>query len=248
MGVCVMTQDVAPQSHADTVELGRSRLAGAGALIVAGMLVNAGSTLAHPAGDEDNHRAIFAEYADSDAWVTVHLGQFVGILLALAGLLVLSRAMRDAGRPVLLAQLAAAATVATAAVWAVLQGLDGVGLKEAADAWVASSGAEKSVRFANAEIVRWLEWGFQSYFRVLLGLSFVLFGVAILLGRLVARWLGWVALLVGALSAAIGIDVGYHGLASSFQDATGMLLLIAALAFALGVLITGLRGSRQRRH
>lgn len=223
-------------------------MAGAGALIVAGMLVNAGSTLAHPAGDEDSHRAIFAEYADSDAWVTVHLGQFVGILLALAGLLVLSRAMRDAGRPVLLAQLAAAATVATAAVWAVLQGLDGVGLKEAADAWVASSGAEKSVRFANAEIVRWLEWGFQSYFRVLLGLSFVLFGVAILLGRLVARWLGWVALLVGALSVAIGIDVGYHGLASSFQDATGMLLLIAALAFALGVLITGLRGSRQRRH
>ncbi len=54
-----------------------------------------------------------------------------------------------------------------------MQGLDGVGLKQAV------------MSLAGAETIRWLEWGLQSYFRVLLGLTFMLAGAAILAGRLV---------------------------------------------------------------
>jgi pheromone shutdown protein TraB len=100
--------------------------------------------------------------------------------------------MRAAGRSTLLPHFAAAVTVATAATWAVLQGLDGVGLKQAVDAWYSASGADKAIRLANAETVRWLEWGFQSYFRVMLGVAFVLVGAGMLAGRRVAAgWLGW---------------------------------------------------------
>lgn len=214
--------------------------------MVVGLAINVASTAIHPAGEEDDHQAIFTEYANSSAWVAVHLGQFVGVLLALGGLLVLYRAMRAVGQSHVLAHLAAAATVATAASWAVLQGLDGVGLKQAVDAWASASRAEKPILFANAEVIRWLEWGFQSYFRVLLGVTFALFGTAILAGRLVAGWLGWVAVLAGIFSAVNGIDVGYNGLASGLQDLLGIPFLVVVLTFAIGVLVTGVRERGQQ--
>jgi hypothetical protein len=213
----------------------------AGGLLVGGFLVNLVVTVFHPSGGEDDHQAIFTKYADSDAWVAIHLGQFVGVLIALAGLLALYRALTLHRDVSVLARFAAGATIATAAALAVLQAVDGVALKQAVEAWTDASGSQKSIRFENAETLRWLEWGVQSYFRVLLGFSFVLYGVAIVATRLVAAWLGWLAVLVGALSAAIGIDVGYSGLESGFQDAVGVAFLLAIVLFALGIGTTGAR-------
>jgi hypothetical protein len=240
-----MSSDVANERRVVAAGAGRGALDLAGVLMVGGLLLNVVATLIHPAGDEDDHEAIFREYADSGAWVAVHLGQFVGVLLALGGLLVLYRAMRSSGHTHLLADFAAMATVATAATWAVLQGLDGVGLKQAVEAWNRASGAEESIRFANAETVRWLEWGFQSYFRVLLGFTFVLFGAAILTTRLVAGWLGWAAICAGLFCAAIGVDVGYNGLASGLQDALSIAFLVVVLVFAFAILATGIRAGAQ---
>jgi hypothetical protein len=48
----------------------------------------------HPTGAEDDHAAIFKKYAASDAWEATHLAEFVLIAVALAGLLVLCRALR----------------------------------------------------------------------------------------------------------------------------------------------------------
>jgi hypothetical protein len=193
----------------------------------------------HPAGEEDDHEAIFTEYADSGGWVATHLGQFVGVALILAGLLVLYRALRREAPD--LARFAAGATIATGAGWAVLQAVDGVALKQAVDAWVDASGPQETVRFATAETVRWVEWGVQSYVRVLFGVSLLLFGVVLTAGRLVAGWLGWVAVLAGLLSVAIGIDVGYSGLESGFQDIAGLAFQLVVLVFVVGVLATGVR-------
>jgi hypothetical protein len=222
----------------DEARTGRGPLRLAGGLLVGGLFLNLVGTVFHPSGREDDHEAIFTKYADSDAWVAIHLGQFIGILIALAGLLALYRALvlhRDAS---VLARFAVSATIATAAALTLLQAVDGVALKQAVDAWSDASGEQKAIRFDNAETLRWLEWGVQSYFRVLLGISFVLFGVAIITTRLVAAWLGWVALLVGVLSVAIGIDVGYSGLESGFQDAVGIAFLLALVAFGLGIGLT----------
>src|SRR5512139_4103829 len=105
---------------AGTVNGERAGLRVAGALMAGGWLATMVATFFHPGGAEDDHEVIFAKYAESDAWVAVHLVQFVGVLVAMAGLLVLYRFLGGGGRPPLLAQLAAAATVATAAIWAVL--------------------------------------------------------------------------------------------------------------------------------
>src|SRR5918993_983523 len=66
-----------------------------GALLLVGFVVNAiQRMLLHPTGAEDDHEAIFTEYAASDAWIATHLAEFVLILVAFAGLLVLCRALR----------------------------------------------------------------------------------------------------------------------------------------------------------
>ena len=214
----------------------------AGGLLLGGFVLNALVTsLFHPSGSEDDHPEIFAEYADSDAWVALHVGQFAGVIIALAGLLVLYRVLEARGSTRSMAQRGVAATGMHTVVGAVLQGLDGVSLKQAADAWVDASASEKALRFGDAETLRWTEWGFQSYFRISLGLSLALFGIAILASRLVAGWLGWLALVAGVLSVAMGIDVGYSGLESGFGDAAGLPFVLAVLIFGGGLVAAGRR-------
>ena len=222
------------------VPVRRREVALSGALMLGGFALNAVVTMAfHPSEEEGDREAIFAEYADSGAWVAIHLGQFAGVLLGLAGLFVLARAMRPEAPH--LAAFAAAGAVITAATWTVAQAVDGVALKHAVDAWVDASRPEEASRFASAESVLWTDWGVQSYFRVLYALTLTLLGVAVALSRLFAAWLGWVAVAAGVLSLAIGIDIGYRGLESGFHDLADVGYQLLALVFVVGILVTELR-------
>jgi hypothetical protein len=222
----------APQANLDE---GRN-LRLAGALLVGGLVFFYIVTpLWHPGGQENNHPVIFTKYAKSDAWIAVHLLQFAAVLVQLAGFLVLYRLL--AVRREVLARCALGASIAAAATYAALQAVDGVALKHAVDAWVAASGPEKAIRFADAEIVRWTEWGFNGYFRLLLGLAFVLFGVAIAVTGLVYRWLGLVSILAGLAYASVGVAVAYSG----FEQPAALVEPLLHLAFGVGVLVAGLR-------
>jgi hypothetical protein len=86
-----------------------------------------------------------------------------------------------------------------------------------------------------------MEWGLQSYFRVLLGVAFLLLGAAAVLSRLVPSWLGVLLAVGGLLSLAIGISVAYAGLESGFQDAVGIALQLVILLFIVGLLLAGRR-------
>jgi hypothetical protein len=218
----------------------RGALTLAGALLLLGFVVNAIQRMIwHPSGAEDDHEAIFSEYAESHAWVATHFVEFVLVLVAFSGLLVLCGALR--GETPYLALLAAGAIIATGATWAVLQAVDGVTLKQTVDAWVAASGTEEATRFADAETTRWIEWGLQSYFRVLLGVAFLLLGAAAVVSRLVPGWLGVLLVVGGLLSVAVGLSVGYAGLESGFQDAVGIAFQLVVLVFIVGLLVVGRR-------
>jgi hypothetical protein len=215
-------------------------LALSGALLLGGLVVNAVQRMIfHPTGEEDNHEAIFAEYAESEAWVATHFAEFLLVLVALAGLLVLCRALRP--ETPYLALLSVGAIAASGAAWAALQAVDGVTLKQTVDAWFAASGPDKAIRFADAETTRWIEWGLQGYFRVLLGLVFLLLGAAIVVSRLVPSWLGVLLVVGGLLSLAIGFSIGYEGLESAFQDAVGVALQLVVLVFGVGLLVVSRR-------
>jgi hypothetical protein len=149
-------------------------------LLLAGQLLYILVTQLHADGDANNHAAVFAEYARSRIWTAVHLGQFASMAILLAGLLALFFALdvrdgtaRRAGR------FGVASAAATLALYGVLQAVDGVALKQAVNAWVSAADAEKAVRFASAETIRWLEWGVRSYQNFAMGLALLLFAVAL---------------------------------------------------------------------
>jgi hypothetical protein len=215
----------------------RALLRLAGALLAGGFLVFFIATRFHPSGDENNHPVIFAKYAASDPWVAVHFAQFAGVIIALGGFLVLGRLLQLRGELPTLAKWGLGTTAATAAVWAVLQAVDGVTLKQNVDAWAAASGSRKEILFADAETVRWIEWGLQAYFRLLLGATFALFGIAIAHTGIAARWLGYAGLAGGLLYMTIGIAVGHTG----FEQPGGPVIQLLFVAFAIGILVTGIR-------
>lgn len=215
-------------------------------LLLGGLIVNAVQRgLFHPTGAADHHEEIFTKYAASQAWVATHLAEFLLVLVALAGLLVLSAALREQSPT--LALLASGAVIASAAIWAALQAVDGVTLKQAVDAWAAAPEDNKTARFADAEAVRWAEWGLQSYFRVVLGVALLLVGAATLVSRLIPRWLGGLLLLGGLFSLLIGFSVGYAGLESTFQDITIIVFQLVILVFAVGLLAVGIRTQKAHR-
>jgi hypothetical protein len=231
-----------PDSPAPEFVSARGALTVSGGLLLVGFVVNAiQRMLLHPSGAEDDHQAIFTEYADSDVWVFTHFLEFVLVLVAFSGLLVLCRVLwRETPY---LAPLAAGAIIVTSATWAALQGVDGVTLKQSVDAWAAASGTEKATRFADAETVRWIEWGLQSYFRVVLGLAFLLLGAAVVVSRLVPTWLGVLLVVGGLLSLTVGVSVGYAGLESGFQNAVGLAFQLVVLVFIVGLLVVGRRAA-----
>ncbi|MFJ5696060.1 hypothetical protein ACIP9X_19730 [Arthrobacter sp. NPDC093125] len=58
-------------------------------LLVVGFFLFVMMGLLHPGGPANNHGAVFVEYAASAGWTAVHLGQFAGMAVIIAGLLVL---------------------------------------------------------------------------------------------------------------------------------------------------------------
>jgi hypothetical protein len=212
-------------------------------LLLAGSILLQVVTAFHPSREDPNdHPAVFAEYADAGAWEAVHFGQFGAALIVVAGLVVLYRVLDvSAGaRLPVLAQLALAGAIATAAAVAVLQAIDGVALKQAVDSWASASGAGKANAFHDAEVVRWTEWGANSYFRLLQGTTILLYGLLIASSTLIAGWLGWLACAAGLLYITVGIIVGYEG----FSDATLLLGSIADALFfvvALGIAVVAWR-------
>src|SRR5215216_4578067 len=204
------------QAPFERVERDSLRLAAV--LILAGVLVTAIAGFLHPEGaDANDHRTIFAIYAASQSWTAVHLGQFIGMVIITFGLVALFFALDvRSGVGLLLNRFAVLAAGAALALYGVLQAVDGVGLKQAVNAWASAQNGDKAVRFAAAEVVRWLEWAVRSYHSFVFGLALILFGAAIALGGPILRPIGY---LMAVLASATSFRVGSSA-PSGFSSAT----------------------------
>jgi hypothetical protein len=168
-------------------------------LLFIGVLVYNVANIFHPHRENpNNHPAVFAEYAHSAVWTAVHLGQFVGLAVLLAGLLVLFFALNvSEGTPRWLGFFGAVAAGVALALAGVVYAVDGVALKQAVDAWVSAPAAEQAARFASAEVIRWLEWGTRSYQSFMFGLALVLFATTIVWTARITRPIGYIMGLIG---------------------------------------------------
>jgi hypothetical protein len=128
----------------------------------------------------------------------VHLGQFVGMAVIIAGLLLLCFALDiRAGGAAWLARLGVVSAAVALGLYAVLQAVDGVALKQAVDALVSAPETEKAARFASAETIRWLEWGARSYQSFMFGLTLILLGITVALTARLPRAIGYLMGLSG---------------------------------------------------
>jgi hypothetical protein len=131
--------------------------------------------------------------------------------------------------PYWLARFATWCAVAALALTAVNQAVDGVALKQAVDAWASAPAAEQASRFANAELVRWLEWGTRSYQRLTIGLTFLLVGTAVALAGRLPRLAGYIGVLIGLIYVLQGWLLGMEGYESGLSVPTPL-----GLALELG--------------
>jgi len=209
----------------------------AAALAFAGVVVSLVAGLFHAdSANANDHPATFAEYARSTIWTAVHLGQFVGMALLIAGLLVLLVVLTPPdGALAWTARLATVAAVTALALYAVLQAVDGVALKHAVDAWAAAAEPAKASQFATAEGIRWLEWGMRSYQSFVLGAALVLTGAVVAGTGRVSRPVGYLMALSGAAYVAQGWIIGAEGFASANAIPTlaGIVLVLVWSAWLL---------------
>ena len=191
--------------------------------------------------------AVFREYATSQIWTAVHIGQFAGTLFIVLGLIALGRSLtRQSGFPGAFGTVGTVTAVLVAAVFAVQMAVDGVALKAAIDAWIgAASPAEQASAFQVAESVRWTEKGLSGFFQIIQGITLLALGLSMAFGRRYPRWLGWIGGLAGLAIAAGGTVTAHTG----FSARAGLILLPGTLllaVFLVGAFISMWRRSAAR--
>jgi hypothetical protein len=217
-------------------------------LMLAGQLLYVGVTQLHAGGDANDHHAIFATYARDGIWMDVHFGQFLGIAILIAGVVgFLSAVEPEDASEQWLGRVGLATASAALALYAALQAVDGVALKQAVNAWMIAPEGEKAARFAAAETVRWLEWGMRSYVDYTLGVTLLLLGASATRAVWMPRGVPALMALSGFAYLGQGWVAGTQGFSAiqSLAIVAGWVLCLvwmiwlAALAWRAGELIPG---------
>jgi hypothetical protein len=106
-----------------------------------------------------------------------------------------------------------------------LQAVDGIALQRAVEAWVSAPPDQTVAAFAAAEAIRWIEIGVNSLSFSLVGLTLVLYGIALALSGVYPRWIGWLATAAGVAQVFRGVDTSYQGFGTSITELIGLALL-----------------------
>jgi hypothetical protein len=189
------------------------------------------AAVAIPNADPNDSAAAFHEYAASNTWTIVHIGQFFAALLVALALVTLARSlMRQGGVAGALAVIGGVTAILVAAIFAVQMAVDGVALKATIDTWThATQAGDKASAYQVAEGMRALEKGLSGFFHLANGTTLLALGLAIAFGRSYPRWLGWVGAVSGLGFLAGGIVAAHTG----FSPLAGTVLLGPTLLGAI---------------
>jgi hypothetical protein len=195
-------------------------------------------TYLHPApADPNDAAAAFTEYAADRIWVASHLTQLAGFALIVAALLFLAQQL-DARSVTGLSRLAAAGAIVSLAVAAALQAVDGIALKTMVDTWVAAPAAQRPVAFQAAFAVRQIEVGLAATLSLLLGLTVMTYGIAMLGESTYPNWMGGLAIAGGVPTTVAGVVMAYTGFSgSAMAISMPASCVLLAWMLALGVLM-----------
>jgi hypothetical protein len=204
---------------------------GAGCAFIGCVLLGIGTSMHPMEADPKNATAAFTEYAADQNWIIGHLLQFAGAALLLGFMLILSRQLRATSG---LRQIATGSAIASLAVAAVLQAVDGIALKATINAWAAAPVAEKPAAFSAAFAVRQIEIGLAALLGILFGATCALFGLLLHGDGRYPRWIGGAAFAGGVGFAAGGVWTARDGFSAVVMNIQ-MPASLMVLAFAVGV-------------
>jgi hypothetical protein len=220
----------------------RNSLRLSGTLLLIGLVVYGVLQFPHPGSPTPTDQAQFAAYAMSSRWAAIHLGEFLGVAINTAGLLVLLFALNvSQGTPRWLGFFAAISAGLAGALAAVVYAVDGVALKQAVDAWASAPAAEQATRFASAEAIRWLETGTRSYQEFTSGLALVLFATTIGWTARITRPIGYLMGLSGVLLIVMSWVAGTQGLGASSRSLLFEIVVLSSAVWTIWLLIVAWR-------
>lgn len=206
---------------------GESRIGAIGA--ISGAVLLAVGTYLHPLKADPNDATMaFAEYAADHLWVASHLTLFLGVVLMVGALVLLSQWMAN-GPAAHWAHLGIAGAIGSLAMTSALQAVDGVALKVMVDTWVRAPENEKPMLFQGTFAVRQVEIGLASLTSVLFGVTLVVYGIALVVDRRFPTWLGVLGIAGGVPLVVAGVvmaHTGFSGVAMAISMPSSMLLLV----------------------
>jgi len=186
-------------------------------------------TYLHPMEADPNEPvAAFTEYAADDFWVASHLMQLAGAASMVAALLFLATVL-EARRGPGIERIAVAGAIASLALAAALQAVDGIALKNMVDAWSAAPASQKEGIFQAAFAVRQIEVGLASMLSLSFGLTATVYGVALLGDPTHPKWFSALAIAGGVPTMVAGVvmaSAGFSGLAMAINMPANFLLLL----------------------
>ena len=183
---------------------------GAACALAGSVLLFVGTYL-HPLKADPNEAvAAFTEYAADQLWIASHLMQLAGVALIVAALLFLAAQLESVSGTGW-ARIAAGGAIASLAVTAALQAVDGIALKVMVDAWAVAPASQKEGAFHAAFAVRQVEIGLASMLSLLFGLTVTVYGVALLVDHTYPKWVGGLAIVGGVPIAIAGVVMAYTG-------------------------------------
>src|SRR5712692_4755305 len=168
--------------------------------IAGAMLLLVGTYLDPMSADPNAPVAAFTEYAADRYSVASHLMQLLGVTLIVATLVLLSQRLAD-GPAAAWAALGMAGAIASLALTAALQAVDGVELKVMVDHWAATPAPEKATSFTAALAVRQIEIGLAAITSLLFGFTASIYGIALWRGGRYPAWLSAIAIAGGVPTA-----------------------------------------------
>jgi hypothetical protein len=208
-----------------------------GAMAIGGALMEFVGNALHPRSTDyyGDPAAWLDNATQSSVWFPSHVLILLGSILLIGGFVGLSRSLM--GRPGHgVGQLALANALTGLTLIIVTAAIDGLAVAKLDEVWNAGSAPSPDARLAGSILYHTVFSLLYAFEITLFGLAPIFYGVAILLGRTYAAWLGWAGILIGA-SVVLNALLAMFGVATEFLDA--YIWTVVASLFVLWVLVMG---------
>ncbi len=182
----------------EAVEMERRTLQFGGALAVIGGLGYFFTLLLHGDLPDQSTEIALEHIAGRPEWRALKLALIASIFCWIGAFTILVRSFpRSLSN--LIGRWAVSISTIGAAIVVVEYAIIGHALKEVADTWAMAPTTDQEAILPMADVMLAITGGlFHSFVAWMLGLPYILLGVAIVLGRAYPRWLGWIAVVAGS--------------------------------------------------